>query len=340
MSAVIHRRESLQMKEQNNALALLPRNSSPTTEMDRLSRVEKQVILSLGRQSEDEILITRRGAKRLGGTAWRIEVACDAELVARASLARARRGRGNRDLSKRGVTASVAKKAKVLGCTPNHILKNAQIFRLMDDAENRFPENNILQILDEKGFYVAALSAADPLTALKVFAEKKVSSSRFRVSDAVRYLERNELTKKAITVKALQNARETVPILTARKLDIQHIIEVMGYLKITIIPKCPNDEVKRIHKEYLEELDSYLRQDLFDEDVALTLKLAFIHGAHREDELSRATGFPVDVIHREMGLLSAIGDFIKVPGGSGTSQRWHRVGDPLPPELRGQNFKP
>jgi len=206
----------------------------------------------------------------------------------------------------------------------------------MDEAENRYPENNILQILDEKGFYIAALSAADPITALRVFTDKKTSLNRFRVSDAVRYLERNGLTKKAITIKALQNARETVPILTARKVDIQHIMDVIDHLKSTIIPKCPNEHVKRIHKDYLEELDSYLRQDLFDEDVALTLKLAFIHGAHREDELSRATGFPVDVVHREMGLLSAIGDFIKVPGGSGTSQRWHRVGDPLPPELRGQ----
>ena len=88
----------------SNALTLVPKPSSPSTEMDRLSKVEKQVIQSLGRQSEEEILITRRGAKRLGGTAWRIEVACDAELVARASLARARRGRGNRDISKRGVS--------------------------------------------------------------------------------------------------------------------------------------------------------------------------------------------------------------------------------------------
>ncbi len=298
----------------------------------RLIEVESEVIANLP-EDLDEIIVTRANAKLLSETAWRIEAACDAKIISSAKNMR-KRGRAG-DTENAGIMAAVRRQAQKAGVTPQTIFKNAQIFRLIQEAESKNPEmTTSLRLLSERKYFVIALLAADPLHALDLFVKKKRTLKRFRTTDAQRLLEREGLTKKAKSSQAVDNARATISSLSSRSEEIDHIAEVIELIETQVLTKCKNEEIARIHQGYIEELNEYRREDLFDEDVATVLVRAWMLGNHSEDELAKATDFPLAVVKREMGLLGAREQFIKVPGPG--SQKWHRVGEPLPPELRGK----
>src|SRR5678815_976631 len=84
-------------------------------QINKLDKIEEDVIALLPEMSDDEVMHTRNYAKTLGRSAWRIEIACDAELWNRVH---AKRGRGNVDVDKKGIKAAVATRAAELGCSP------------------------------------------------------------------------------------------------------------------------------------------------------------------------------------------------------------------------------
>lgn len=316
--------------ENTQALSFGSNSINVVANIEKLAAIEREAIESLVDQSPEEVLVTRRNAKMLSSTAWRVECACDAEIVSRAE--NRRKGRGFVDIEAVGVMSAVRKRAKQIGVTPTTVFKNAQIHRLITAFESAHPEKttSLRVMLDERGYFVSALTAADPVAALSIFISKKQTLSRFRVTDSKRFLLREGLTKKAITTQALSEAREQVG-LTGRAAEIDHVIEVISQVRANVIPACPNPDIRRIHESYIEELDNYTEEVLFNKDVALVLRRAWKMGNKREQEMSNATGFPVDVVHREMLLLSRSGEFTLIMS---AEPFWHLNGEPLPREER------
>lgn len=294
--------------------------------VEKLEIMEREVLMSLATQSDEEILDTRRKSKLAGRFAWRIEAACDAQIIARAK--RLKGGRGIKDDDEAGINSAVRRRSKIIGCTPNTIKVNARIFHLMQAAETSNNGNtSLLQILDEKGFYIAALSAIDEQAALVLFAQKKSEPKRFRVADAFRLLVKLGLTKKVASSKGIRQIR------TASR------DKIFAYLKKlkTVLLDCPDtDTFDRVLQDCYTDVDDQIKE-MFEDDVCTSLREAHQLGNHNEDQLSRATEFPLEVVSRLMLVMGEDGEFIKVPCTG--SQRWHKVGDPLPEELRRGNGK-
>lgn len=302
-----------------------------------LDEVQQGIIADLPNQTEEESLQTRLAARELSRTSWVIECAVDAQTVNRAH---AKRGRGNIDTLGVGVTAAVARRAKSIGCTPRTITKNAQVFRLLcacGEAMNATSQNAVLAtlvlpeaILPDKHFYVAALSAADPLAAVREFITKSGNSHRFRVSDAYRLLAAEGKTKSQVTAVAAAASRTP-----ESSLLLTHLIQARDTLR-ELIATCPNAELaQEIYAECLDNIEDALAE-CFDEDVLAALGRAYDKGHRREDAMVAETGFPLEVVSRIMGRYAEEGLYIEVPqpGVNGSPRLWHRVGEPLPQELR------
>lgn len=134
----------------------------------------------LSRYEEAEVVKIRRKTDGHEAATWRIKMCCDVNLVNRVH---AKRGRGNVDILGRGVKAAVRQRASDLACGTSVIWLNLRIFKTF--FQNGSPEYTILE---DKGFYKAALRAPNALTAIKNFLQKRRKyGADFRVSDAERW---------------------------------------------------------------------------------------------------------------------------------------------------------
>lgn len=296
-----------------------------------LAALVPEVLADLEHQNDDEILKTRSSAHLLEESAWRIHCACDAQFVERA--VKLRGGRGLKDVTAIGVKATIAKRAKQIGVTPRTVEKNAQVFRLMQ-TETSVLANATLR---DKHFYISALSAANPEYAINLFAEKKRDNPKFKVSDSYRLLAAEGLTKQQANQRAVDRVREATGELSGRGEQIDHIKQTIEWMRNEVVTRCSDEETMRIHEGYISELQDHLNF-MFDEDVKVALRESWDKGNHHENELSADTGFPAEVVARVMGALHEESEFIPVPyrGAENKSRRWHKVGEELPPELRGR----
>lgn len=162
--------------------------------INKLEKVEGDIIALLPGMTDDEVLDTRVQAKTLGRSAWRIEIACDAELWNRTY---ARRGRGNVDTEGVGVKATVAKRAAELGCSSRTIESNAKVYKLVQEVEQENSANTCT-ILDEKGYWQAADASDDPKAAIEHFIEEKLSNPMYSVTDAFRWSKGRKESKERI----------------------------------------------------------------------------------------------------------------------------------------------
>lgn len=310
-----------------------PARQSFQSHLDRLEQVEQEVIADLPNQTDEQIVDTRQRARLLGKTAWRIECACDAQFVERAEKVKS--GRGNIDTDAIGIMAIVAKRSKQLGCTPSTVYNNAKIHRLIEAAKqftgNVFSEKTISDTLDEKGFFTAALSASNPIEALQKFTAKRIEDSKFSVTDAFRMLEESGETKKLASLRAVNAARTA-----DRECVVEALRNARKKIQEEIVVPFPDTELaQRIFGDCLSTIDEEL-EEAFDDDAAKALSLAWDRGFNTEVELSKFTGFPLEVVSRVMGKMSELGEFIPVrrSNANETSKRWHKVGESLPPEMR------
>jgi hypothetical protein len=150
--------------------------------INRLDQTRRQVLGMLPKLSDEEIVQTRMSARALGVWSWVIECACDAEMMKRVE---AKRGRGNKDVEEKGKVAAINKHAYQCGQQPATIYRNAQIYKTFKNVLN--DQNNLLE---EKGFYEAALRTPDPAEALEIFAENKDRNAFFSVREAHREAEK------------------------------------------------------------------------------------------------------------------------------------------------------
>jgi hypothetical protein len=206
------------------------------------------------------------------------------------------------------------------------VTRNAQVFRLVSKvAEN---EGDDTPILDAKEFYVTALTAVDPVAAVKLFINRKATSSRFRATDAARLLTAERMTKSHATSVALDAARP------ADRATLSAHFEKARDIVQALLVECPNEELAEdIYGECLSNIDDQIAE-MFDEDAGAAIRKAHEDGHKAEDAMARVTGFPLDVVSRLMGRFGEEGDYILVPQVAGAPRLWHKVGDTVPEALR------
>lgn len=177
------------------SLRVVPKPLTPTTglakvlnQINKVERTERDIIALLPSLSDDEVIETRNSARILQCCAWKIEIACDAEIWDRSAVNLAKSGK--KDTGEKGILAAVNKRAKEIGCGASTVRANARLFR-------RFaPVLSTEQGLDDKGFYQAALKADDPDAKIEEWIERKLEDPFFRPADAWREVMEAEEAKR------------------------------------------------------------------------------------------------------------------------------------------------
>lgn len=305
--------------------------------LKQIAALEPRIITELQNQDEAELIRLWGELGELERMPWVVKCAISAAIWDR--TAAAKRGRGNRDVGEVGILAAVSRTSKKVGVTPSTIYLNARIFRLIESVKadsanlpqgNSYTETNILDLLNEKGYWEHALNAADPVKATYEFADRKATLPRFKVTDAERLVLTEGMGRRVVAEKAVEQAREATGQLSVRQTLISHIRFAENIVKKQIIPNCTDPEFKeRVWDELLMELkDEY--QELFDEDACAALRLGFDAGARREDALVIQTGFPLPDVSRLMQVLADLGEYIRIQPRDvkqrSEFQLWHKVG--------------
>lgn len=293
--------------------------------LNKLERLETDVIGLLPELSDDEVMETRSYSRLLGKSAWKIECACDAEIWKRTKAAC---GRGNKDVDEEGILAAVNKRAGEIGCSARTVYNNGKIFDTFKDEIVATDFNH----LDEKTFYLAALAAPDPHKALEDFAAKKLDDSTFSTRDAWKeaksakkalYEKKNELAYKANneTRKSLRG------MFNAIRLYLEQQREAVAKLD----SKLASSTIGSWIQEIVDQEDVW-----FVEDAKEAAVKAWRNGNTREDHMATALGLPLPEMHRIMKDLEEQGVFersrqrgtdqARGPG----QQLWHLVGEPIP----------
>lgn len=302
--------------------------------LSQLGTLEPQVITEIELLNDEGLFQLWGRLKQLERYAWFGKCACCARIWNKTEAAK--RGRGNKDIPRKGILAAVSRVSKKFDITPSTVYLNKRIFNLIQQVTsttNSYTQQNILEVLDEKGYWEHALNAADPLKAVRVFCEKKATERRFRVTDAERLVLSPEMSRQAVALKAVEQARESAGQLTERQTLISHIRGAQDIIRNLIMPGCPDNEFKaRVWEELLLELDDEY-QELFDEDAYVLLRAAWDKGNTREDQLAEATKIPLETVSHLMGALANMSEFIRVQSRDMTKrsqfQLWHKVGAPF-----------
>jgi len=293
--------------------------------LNKLERLENDVISLLPNLSDEEVMETRNYAKLLGKSAWKIEIACDAEIWNRT---KAKCGRGNVDVDEEGIMAAVNKRAAEIGCSGQTIRNNRDIFDTFKAEIVQIDFNH----LDEKTFYLAASIAPDPHAMLEAFAKEKLNNSFFSTRDAWR------MARKA--KKALYEAKNRIAYEVNHELRqaLRKHFDQTKLLLEQLKDACAKLDSKLASSTYgswIAEIED--QEDVwFVEDLKVAMIKAWRNGNTRETHMATALGLPITEVHRVAKELMEEGIFEKVrqrgtdqargPG----QQLWHLVGEPIP----------
>lgn len=145
----------------------------------QLEEFEHTVLELLPLATDDQVNQTRERARAMGSTGWRLVCACDAVILTRKPAKP-----GIVDIQKTGRLAAAKERAREAGCDSSTVRRNAQIY-------NTFFKSNLVlnvqqELLDDKGYFEAALRAPDAKKAIKVFVKEKEANPNFSVRDAFR----------------------------------------------------------------------------------------------------------------------------------------------------------
>lgn len=155
-----------------------PQFSSLFSYLNQLEEFQQTIIELIPFATDQQLEQTKERGLAMGSAGWRIVAACDAEALAR--VRRLAGGRGNKDTEGVGRVAAVKERSKATKKCDSQTYRNAQIV-------NTFGKS-ILNVqnplLDDKGYYEAALRADKPKKAIRIFEKEKRDNPNFSVRDA------------------------------------------------------------------------------------------------------------------------------------------------------------
>ena len=293
--------------------------------LNKLDKLETDVINLLPELSDDEVMETRNYAKLLGKSSWKIEIACDNEIWNRT---KAKCGRGNIDVDEDGIIAAVNKRAGEIGCSGQTIRNNRNIF---DTFKEELCKSDFTH-LDEKTFYLAAYVAPDPHAMLEKFAKEKLDNPFFSTRDAFREARRSK--------KAVYEAKNRIAYEVNHE-KRQALRSHFDSTRLTLeamrgaCEKLDTKLASQMYGSWIQEIED--QEDVwFVEDLKVAIIKAWRNGNTREIHMATALGLPITEVHRVARELEGEGIFEKARQ-RGTDQArgpgqtlWHLVGEPIP----------
>lgn len=235
-------------------------------QINRMEKTEQDIIALLPEMSDEEVIETRNSARILFCCAWKIEVACDAEIWDRVKTNLSNTGK--KDVDQKGILAAVNKRAKEIGCGASTVYANALLYR-------RFaPLLSTQNGLDDKGFYQAALKADDPEGKIEEWADKKLEDPFFRPADAWREVKTQEEASRPD-----ETAINEMPEVKQFLEDYKQAIKVVR-------SKVPSSAVHlyNLVDKHLEDLDWQLKRTV-ENDCRLILKYIEDAGGMNDDDI-------------------------------------------------------
>lgn len=197
--------------------------------LNRLEEFQETVIELIPFASDEQLQQTKERGVAMGGAGWRIVAACDAEILARTRKLVG--GRGNKDTEGVGKTAAVKERAKQTQKSDAQVYRNAQIV-------NTFGKS-ILNVqnplLDDKGFYEAALRAPNPKKAIRLFEKEKHDNPNFSVRDAFRLAKELKSNRTKVNIPDQENYLD--PHFKTFLLDLENSLASFSN-------RCPRAEFK------------------------------------------------------------------------------------------------
>lgn len=291
----------------------------------KLEDIRDQFVEVLPRLDDKTIDAVRMGAKAVSVWAWVVECACDAEILDRAEAKKG--GRGRKDEEGQGKVAAAGQKANEDAKSVRTVYRNAQII-------NTFGVETIAthgKTLQDKGFWIAALDAPDPVEAIEVFAEKKTATPSWEVRDAHR------------EVDAIKGKHETAKRAFSEKVTTFSRKAACEWLRFTAEPEldklatsCTFPMLAKIFRDAQQECRE-AADALFLDNAQECVLYIWSKGKNTVDQLVNFTCLPRVEILRVLEALAEKGYFVEKPRAWKTKQgrgtrimEWHRTEKPLP----------
>lgn len=293
----------------------------------KLEGIRDDFIPLLPKLEDETVIAVRMGARAVSVWAWVIECACDAEMFSRVEAQKG--GRGHKDEAGEGKLAAAGQQAYQDAKSVRTVYRNAQIINTFG-VETIATHGNTLQ---DKGFWIAALEAPDPLEAIEVFAEKKSEQPFWEVQDAQREIDAIK-GKHAAAKRLFNEAVATV----GRK-------AAYDWLEFTAKPKlnelatsCPIPGLaQQVFVEAMKQCGE-AQDALFLNNAQECVLYVWSLGNHTEKQLQDYTCLPRIEIRRVLDALADKGYFVERPKAWKSSQgrgtrimEWHRTDKPMPP---------
>lgn len=307
------------------ALAAKKKASRILALCNNLEQMRQEFLLQLPDLDDEVIIEIRMGARAIGVWSWVVEAACDHEMMSR--VEKLKGGRGQKDEANEGRLAVMRQQGYLDGKSTRTIERNVQIIETFG-LETIATHGDTLQ---EKGFWIAAVSAPDPIEAVEVLAEKKADNPFMEVQDANREIDalkgKHEEAKNKFVEKFRTVARKTVGEwirFTARP-----TIE-------TLKTNCPDPKLLKV----FDEMDQNLREReevMLIEDAEPALIFAWQKGWVTEKQMCEFSGLLQLEVRQTMLSLQEKGYFVErsqawkpTMARGPRVKEWQRTGKPLP----------
>lgn len=267
--------------------------------IQKLTTANDQILSELPDEKlwPDEMVVRLRSfSRQIGQQAWRVECACDAELLSRAT--RLQGGRAQEDEEQKGVRATAKRVAARLGVDPSAVFLNAQIHRtFFNCGADQETSLDVQTSLLEKSFYVVALGADDPLAAIEQIASARQEDPDFSVRDARRLMRQSR--------RALVNIE---PIAAIKDVQDRALKEHLAKAIKTIhglVGDCPSPTIGSEYNLWLRWLIK--QRDRTPEKDQKEVAAVLAMGCFTIEDIADETGLPQSDVKEILGLMVTAG---------------------------------
>lgn len=329
MSTVIEKRPRLTIQQRATNAAANVLNLCHT-----LEGMRDDFIPLLPKLDDETVIAVRVGARAVGVWSWVIECACDAEMFTRVEAAKPGPKTADDAVDEEDVEAEAGKvkaagqQAYQDGKSVRTVYRNAQLFNTF--GPELFATHG--KELQDKGYWIAALDAPDPVEAIEVFAERKSDNPFWEVRDAQREVD----VIKGKHEKIKQQFNEKVTTINRQAASDWLTFTAMSALG-QLAASCPVPSLSKIFHDAIDECREAV-DAIFLNNAQECVLYMWSRGKNTEKLLQDFTCLPRIEIRRVLDELAAKGYFAEEPKawkseqGRGTRiMEWHRTDKPMPP---------